>query len=80
VDCIVGRSVPEGIPYVVDCVCPITSLVRCCPVQTSRMDLPAAMVGVRSFIEKEVTHLEAEESCRKLTGQIERRWRLETYR
>jgi hypothetical protein len=44
------------------------------------MDLPAAMVGVRSFIEKEVTHLEAEESCRKLTGQIERRWRLETYR
>lgn len=79
-DGIIGCSVPEGISYVVDRVCSVTNLVRCCPVQSSRMDLPAAMVGVCSFIEKEVTHLEAKESCRKLTGQIERRWRLETYR
>lgn len=41
------------------------------------MDLPAAMVGVRSFIEEELTHLEAEESCSELIGQFERRWRLE---
>jgi hypothetical protein len=44
------------------------------------MASPAAMVGICSFIEEEVTYFEAEESSSELTGQIERRWRLETYR
>jgi hypothetical protein len=78
-DGIVCCSVPEGISYVVDCVRSVTGPVNAALVR-ERMASPAAMVGICSFIEEEVTYFEAEESSSELTGQIERRWRLETYR